>query len=114
MAKLGYHSAIIDAVSGGGKAATISVYDTGTSDLATIYADIDGGSKGNPFVTDSLGRFSFFVNSGIFDIEVSGVGVVTYKLEGVSLIDMSIPPSGGSEIKNIYIDPETGKCEVEY
>jgi hypothetical protein len=114
MTKLGYHSAIIDAVSGGGKQATITVYESGTTDLATIYSNTSGGSLGNPFDTDSMGRFSLFVDSGVYDIQVSGLGIVTYKLEGISLLDFSVPSGDDTEIKNIYIDSETGKCEVEY
>ena len=111
---VGYHSAIIDATSGGGKQATITVYNVGTTTLATIYSNLSGDSKSNPFNTDSVGRFSFFASSGVYDIEVSGTGIATYKLDGVSMLDFSVPPQEDYEIKNIYIDSETGKCKVEY
>jgi len=86
----------------------------GTSNLATMYANVSGSSKSNPFNTDSIGRFSFFANSGIYDIEVSGVGITTYKLEGVPLLDFSTPPSGKYKVKNIYVDPNSGKQITEY
>lgn len=115
MGKIGYHSVILEADTGKGKQATITVFDSGTIDLATIYANTGGDLEDNPFDTDSVGRFSFFTDSGVYDIQVSGVGIVTYKLEGVPIVTfLSIPPSGKYKIKNIYIDPDTGKYKVEY
>lgn len=64
--------------------ATVTVYLLGTSTKATIYTDPAGTSeKDNPFQTDSLGRFQFFAAVGQYDIQVSGTGITTYKIENV-------------------------------
>jgi len=70
---------------GNPKKATITVYLEGTETLADIYSDYDGTPKDNPFQTDSLGRFTFYVDHGFYDIQVSGSGITTYKLENVHL-----------------------------
>ncbi|HUU38992.1 MAG TPA: hypothetical protein VMW46_12415 [Candidatus Desulfaltia sp.] len=83
--KTGYFDAVL---SDGGKpiAATVTVYLPGTSTPATIYADKNGSvQKDNPFQTDSYGRFSFYATGGAYyDIEISGIGITTYKLQDVS------------------------------
>jgi hypothetical protein len=64
--------------------ATVTVYLAGTSTLATIWADKDGiAEKGNPFQTDSYGRFQFFADPNLYDIEISGTGITTYKIQNV-------------------------------
>jgi len=65
---------------------SVTVYLANMSTKATIYSNIEGTiEKDNPFQTDSLGRFQFFARSGRYDIEVSGVGVTTYKIEDMFL-----------------------------
>ena len=45
-----------------------------------------GGAQANPYTTDSLGRFKFFAPLGKFyDVQISGTGITTYKLEYVAL-----------------------------
>jgi hypothetical protein len=62
--------------------ATITVYNAGTLVLATIYSDAAGVNVlANPFITDALGRFQFFASVGNYDIQVSGSGITTYKIE---------------------------------
>jgi len=52
---------------------TITVYITGTVQLATIYADNFNTPKANPFTADSnTGAWSFYAPNGRFDIRFSG------------------------------------------
>src|SRR4030043_1259026 len=81
--KTGYHDAVISD-QGIPIAATITIYLAGTTDLAAIWTDIDGSViKANPFDTDSYGRFQFFATCGYYDVQVSGAGITTYKIEDV-------------------------------
>jgi hypothetical protein len=108
--KIGYHNLIIDTATGIGTQATITVYDAGTANESTIYSDSSGTAKDNPFTTDSVGRFSFFADPAEYDIEVSGVGITTYTLEGVSIIGeysqfvTSAPASGQYRLKKLRLD----------
>jgi hypothetical protein len=64
--------------------ATVTVYLAGTSTKPTIWADPEGAiEKDNPFQADSYGRFQFFADTRLYDIEISGTGITTYKLENV-------------------------------
>jgi len=110
--KIGYHSTIIDVSSGKGKLAFITVFNAGTEDKSTIYLDVEGSSLNNPFQTDMYGRFSFFATSGAYDIEVSGIGIVTYKLEGVSIMGLSFPPKDMYGVVNFFYNPSTDMVEV--
>jgi hypothetical protein len=85
MAKSGcFHAVITD--SGVPLPATITIYQVGTATKATIYSTPGGAAKDNPFNTDGLGRFSFFADTGTYDIQISGTGITTYKIESVTLI----------------------------
>jgi len=105
--KIGYHNTIIDITTGAGKEATITVYDVNTSDLSTIYSDPAGTAKDNPFTTDANGRFSFYADQGKYDIQVSGTGIITYKLEDVPIVASyaitSKPASGEYRIKALRL-----------
>lgn len=81
---------VINVDTGEGKQATITVYDAGTLNLATIYSDEIGTPKSNPFSTDSKGRIeNLYLDEDEYDIQVSGVGITTYKIEDVSIIGYS-------------------------
>lgn len=116
--KVGYHSVVIDDT-GIGLAATITVYNAGTAILSTIYSSPAGAAKANPFSTDANGRFVFYADPGEYDIQASGPGLVTYKLENVSIIGIfdqfvtSNPPSANYQIRRIRLD-NTGKIVVVY
>jgi hypothetical protein len=57
---------------------TITVYQTGTLTLASIFSDTVGASpKSNPFTADSVAFYSFFVADGCYDIKFSGTGIAT-------------------------------------
>ena len=87
MPKIGYtDNMIINVATGKGTQSTITVYDAGTVNLSTIYSDPAGTAKSNPFSTDANGRFNFYADEGEYDIQVSGAGITTYKVENVSVI----------------------------
>jgi hypothetical protein len=54
--------------------ATITVYNTGTFNLALIYDDDlpTPTAKANPFIADSNGYFFFYAAAGEYDIRISG------------------------------------------
>jgi hypothetical protein len=85
MSKLGYFDSIISDA-GRPIVATITVFDAGTATPSAIYTTAAGITlKANPFTTDALGRFQFFAAGGTYDLEVSGAGITTYKIENLSL-----------------------------
>lgn len=58
---------------------------TGNS-TATIYA-AEGGPAVQSVLTDAAGRFSFYAADGRYDLTVTGLGIVAYKLADVTLND---------------------------
>lgn len=108
--KVGYHNLIIDTATGIGTQATITVYNPGTAVKSTIYSSAAGAAQANPLTTDTAGRFVFYADPGEYDIEVSGAGLVTYKLENVSIIGVysqfitSQPTSGEYRLKKLRLD----------
>jgi hypothetical protein len=57
--------------------ATVTIYLTGTTTLATIYSDSSGTALGNPFSAGSDGSFTFFAADGAYDARFSGAGITT-------------------------------------
>jgi hypothetical protein len=55
--------------------ATVSVYNTGTLVLATIYADNSLTPKANPFTAATNGYFFFYGANGRYDVTFSGGGL---------------------------------------
>lgn len=61
------------AVNGQGRpiaGATVTVYDS-TGAVATIYSDNSSTVKANPFVTDEVGRISFYAANGNYTVSVA-------------------------------------------
>jgi hypothetical protein len=105
MKKIGYHNLVVNVATGAGTPATITVFDVGTANASTIYSDASGTAESNPLTTDAVGRFSFFADPGEYDIQVSGAGITTYKLEGVSII--------GEDSQFVKSDPSSGEHRVK-
>jgi hypothetical protein len=77
--------------------ALVTVYISGTLTAATLYSDPAGTSKSNPFTASSNAYWSFYVDSGIYDIRFSGGGIATpYTWSGISTIDdaLTVPVTG--------------------
>src|ERR1700722_17471339 len=67
---------------------TISVYLTGTSNLATVYADNNGTPKANPLTADNTtGYYFYYADNGTYDDQVSGAGFSTFTRAANSGID---------------------------
>ncbi len=72
------------------KSCTVTVYDAGTVDVATIYSDNSATPKANPFTAASTGQWFFYADSGRFDIRFSGGGIsVPFTLGDVNTWDES-------------------------
>lgn len=68
--------------------ATVTVYDTGTLNLSTIYSDNLSTPKANPFTADATSGYWFFyaASSGRYDVQFSGGGITTpYTIGDISL-----------------------------
>lgn len=69
---------------------TITVYNAGTLDLATIYTDPLSTPKANPFLSDADAFFYFYADHGRYDVRFSGVGITTpYTWPDFVLIDFA-------------------------
>lgn len=51
--------------------ATVSIYLTGTSTLATGLKNVSGANLANPFTADADGKIQFYAPDGIYDMQVS-------------------------------------------
>jgi len=83
-----YYSAVLNTYGNVVSNAIITVYISGTLELATIYSDEGITPKENPFLTDENGRFEFYAPDGKYDIEVSGEGIQTYKIRDITIVDV--------------------------
>ncbi|WP_051202678.1 phage tail protein [Sediminimonas qiaohouensis] len=67
--------------------ASVTVYETGTTTLATIY-DAAGSAKANPFQATSTGAIVFAAPNGVYDIVVQeNGGTATQQIDGVRFFD---------------------------
>jgi hypothetical protein len=62
-------------VEGSFPGATITVFLTGTSTLASLFSDNLGTAKANPFTADSNGHGFFYAANGRVDVQFSGLGI---------------------------------------
>lgn len=52
--------------------ASVQIYLTGTTTLATLYGDLTGStSKTNPLISDESGNIDCFIKTGIYDLQVT-------------------------------------------
>ena len=79
--------AVFDRRVGAVSSVSVTVYNQGTTNKPTIYSDNGITPQANPFQTDSLGRWAFYVADGRYDIEFSGSSISTYKLEDILVSD---------------------------
>lgn len=79
--------------------ATVTVYDTGTLNLATIYSDGVGTSKANPFQADTYGYWEFYADVDLsYDVQFSGAMVPS----PFTFADQS-PRGGGGVASAVYV-----------
>lgn len=86
-----------DSVSG----ATVSVYLAGTVTPVSIFSNALGTiSKSNPFLSDANGSYDFYVESGLYKVVVSKIGVGTFTTDNIliGIIDHATThQSGGGD-----------------
>jgi hypothetical protein len=81
---------------------TVTVYLTGTTTLATLYADNSGTPKANPFTADASGYWFWYADNGRYDVRLSGGGIATpFTLGDIAISDPSTVtvntvPGGGT------------------
>ena len=69
---------------------TVTVYNSGTLTLSTIYSDNVGTPKANPFTAASTGIWFFYASDGRYDVTFSGGGITSpFTLGDYSLLDLS-------------------------
>lgn len=87
--------------------ATITVYNSGTLNLATIWSDQAGiALKANPFVSDADAYFFFYAAAGRYDVKVSGTGVTNpYTWSDLLLIDRF--DAAYLDVANVFTENQT-------
>ena len=88
--------AVVDRRGNGIGTVSVTVYNTGTAVKPTIYSDNGITEQANPFTTDSMGRWAFYVANGRYDIQFSGSMISTYLL-----VDVLIEELGGANAVSI-------------
>ena len=81
----------------------VTVYNHGTTEKPTIYSDNGVTPQANPFQTDSMGRWAFYVANGRYDIEFSGATISTYLLED-GLIEEAGTGGDAAYIQGHYVN----------
>lgn len=87
--------------------ASVTVYDAGTTNLATIYSDEGVTAATNPLTTSSLGYFEFYAANGKYDIKITGTNITTQTITDVELLDADMDgtryllPSGADDTAQI-------------
>lgn len=78
---------------------TVTVYATGTTNLATIYSDNSGTPLANPFTSSSTGLWGFYADVGRYDVRESGGGIVS----PFTLSDFLLQDFAGTIVGNTLI-----------
>ena len=92
--------------------ATVSVYESGTDTLATIYDAFDTDDTPstaipNPLTADANGKYAFAATNGDYDIVCRGSGAQDYKVR-VNLFDSTTSSSGGAGGNNGEVQWNSG------
>ncbi|KKM62905.1 hypothetical protein LCGC14_1516960 [marine sediment metagenome] len=66
---------------------TVTVYDVGTLDIASIFSDDSGTVKANPFTASITGFWFWYADDARYDVRLSGGGIVTPFTIGDILLD---------------------------
>lgn len=105
-----YFSVGRDATGAAIAGATVSVKLAGTSTSATLYNDGSGSGKSNPFLSDSLGNYDFWIHPGLYKITVTKIAVGTFTVDNVAIGTQShvaIHETGGSDVLDLSLIPGT-------
>jgi hypothetical protein len=103
-----YTNAFVDSNGNVIGSATITVYDAGTTNLASIFTDVGLGTpKANPFTSNADGTFQFFAAPGEYKLKMEKTGFTTTEVDyvpvgiGVAssrLINTTAPLTGGGDL----------------
>lgn len=69
---------------------TVSVFNAGTATPSTIFSNVGGTPKANPFIASTDGYWFFYADDGSYDVQFSGGGITT----PFSLFNFTIGQSG--------------------
>lgn len=83
-----YSNVVINQLGAAVSGASIAVFVSGTSGLASLYSNDGVTPTNNPTVADGSGRFGFYAPSGKYDLQISGAGIAPYTLTGVLIADI--------------------------
>lgn len=59
----------------GAQGCTVTVYFPGTTNLVSIFSNNSSTPKANPFIANANGYWSFYAESGRYDVQLSGAGL---------------------------------------
>jgi hypothetical protein len=89
---------VLRTTGGAVQGATVTVYLTGTTTKAALYATNDTSQPlANPLTTDANGRYSYYVANGVYDETVT-YGAITATETFLQLYDVSSVVSGGASV----------------
>jgi len=69
-----YFNLVQDSAGNALSGVTVTVYDTGTSTVSTLYSSNTGSAQANPFTNDSDGSFEFYAANGRYDVVYTKTG----------------------------------------
>lgn len=82
--------------------AIVTVFLAGTMTPASLFSDFAGTILSNPTTADVLGNYNFYIAPGVYDIQISGIGIttttffnveiassITYKFRGSAFLPVS-------------------------
>lgn len=95
MKKYGHEDPVINSRGVPVDGATVTVYLTGTSTLATLYSDDALTAQANPLTTSSIGEYFFYIEDGVYDITYSGGSPAitsTKTVTGIEIFDYKTKP----------------------
>lgn len=91
--------------------ATITVYEAGTSNLATLFSDAAGSLPlSNPFTANADGSFGFYAAAGHYDIVLSGTVSPTFTISDVVLTEVS--GGGGGSVSSVGLSAPSADFTV--
>jgi hypothetical protein len=91
----------------------VSVYETGTTTLATLYTDATSGTTAaNPVLTDALGNVEFFSAPGLTDIAYAYGDVTVKQTVNVSPVKAAISITTPSVVSGTPLQNLTGQDQT--
>lgn len=82
--------------------ATVTVYQTGTLTLASIFSNEVGTPKANPFTANSDASWSFYIASGRYDIKFSGTGIISPFTLSDIFVNSGSGGGGGGAVTSVF------------